>query len=795
MSMMDDLRFTWRSLNKNRMISVTIILSLGLAIGINTAVFSVINQVFLNPLPFKDAERIVNINENYNIANYETVDSVSEALMSGPFFEDISGNRFAAFWISDGINPEKAIGLRVSGNPLRTLGIQPALGRFFREDETKLGAPLVVMLSHEFWQKKFNGTPDVIGKSIRIDGEAAEIVGILPKSLTTLGSFYDFKIWLPMSALDSHKRKGFGTVFLTAKLKRGKTIPQAQDWVVSVGKRIGAREDYQVELQPIRTSKYEMEKDSVSGIFLWMGVAAFILLIACANLANLLLTRSTFREKEFAIRRALGASRLTLIRLQLMESVILSLLGGLTGLLLAIWAKDLFIDASEYLDFWQFRKVHPSINGMVILFAGSVSLFAGIISGLLPALLFSKSDFNSSLKEGGQYSSTTVPRRGASKALLIAELTLAVILTIGAALMIKGLLRLMNVDPGIQTKNILTMNLQLPYYKYETDRKAAFYDELLNRIREIPGVELASAALWLPSTGASDGKVVFGDSAGEWVNHQCVETDYFQLMGIRLLEGRVFDKSDRANSPLVAVVSERFAKRFFPNQSALGKQLQFNVGEDIPGRKEIIGVVRDVHQLGIDQQAGPFVYLPFSQTSVYWMQIIVRTKIPLGVMTSLMQKQVHELDPEQPAGPFQTMEEVVSKSLADRRLKTWLLSILGVTGLLISMIGIYALTSYSVACRTQEIGIRMTVGAQKTDILKMITKQGAVLSIAGLILGIAGALALTRVLSGIIYGISPTDPQAYIIVGVLFLLAAMLANYFPARRATRVDPIVALRHE
>ncbi len=319
-------------------------------------------------------------------------------------------------------------------------------------------------------------------------------------------------------------------------------------------------------------------------------------------------------------------------------------------------------------------------------------------------------------------------------------------------------------------------------------------------------MELASAVLWLPSTGSGNGEVALDDSSETWVktNHQVVAPDYFQLMGIGLVQGRVFEKTDRVDSPPVAIVSESFAKRFFPGQNPLGKRMRFWRGETNERFREIIGVVRDVHQPGLDQQKQPLIYLPFAQSSMngkllanqmLWRQIVMRTTIPIGTMSALMRKQVAEMDPDQPVGLIQTMEQVVSKSIADRRLKTLLLSALGITGLLISMIGVYGLISYSVACRTHEMGIRMAIGAQKRDILKLVTRQGAFLAIAGLAIGVAGAMALTRFLSGIIYGISPTDPQTFIVVCVLILFAAILASYLPARRAAKVDPIVALRHE
>jgi putative ABC transport system permease protein len=368
----------------------------------------------------------------------------------------------------------------------------------------------------------------------------------------------------------------------------------------------------------------------------------------------------------------------------------------------------------------------------------------------------------------------------------------------GAGLLIKGLLQLTNVDPGFHTKNIVTMDLQLPPYKYgEGIKTEIFFEELLHRLSSIPGVELASAVRDLPSTGSGKGYMYLDDSSENWttINYQVASPDYFSVMGIGLLQGRVIGNKDRVNSPLVAVVSESFAKQFFPGQSPLGKRLNFNRGEFMEGPKEIVGVVKDLHQWGLDLPKPPMIYLPFAQSSIFWRNIILRTEIPFGTISKMMQQHVRELDPDQPIGSIQTMEQVVYKSFANKRIKTLLLCALGITGLLISTIGVYALISFFVACRTHEMGIRIAIGGQKQDILKMVIRQGAILATAGLAIGVASSLVLSRFLSGIVYGIGETDPQILIIVCILFLVAAILACYFPARRASKVDPIVALRHE
>jgi putative ABC transport system permease protein len=789
-----DFKYACRSLSKTPILVLTIVLSLAFGIGINTAVFTVLNEVLWTKLPFKDADRIVNVNQTESLITYDTFQDYSDAFMKGPFFDELIAFRQQAFWITDQETNYKKIGIRISGNPFHFLGVQPVLGRYFRPDEDKLGAPLVTMISNDFWKRKFGGNPDVLGKTIRIDGVDATIVGIFPKFPNSI--FFNEGIWLPMSALDDHKLKNFPVVFLNGKLKSAKSIKQAQDWMNSIAKNMGASSDFQFELKTIRDTKYAIEKESVPVIWLWMGAAAIIFLITCANVVCLLLARAASRQKEFAIRSSMGASQFSIVRLQLMETLILCTLGGFAGFVIAYWVNNLFVSGSQlHQEFVRsFFKISANINWTVAIFTLAISIIAGLASGLLPAIRFKKQNINSTLMATGQHASMDLRHRKAGYILVIIELSLAVILISGAGLLIKELFELTKVDGGFQTKNVVTMDLQLPPYKYSGGAKAQiFYEELLQRLRSIPGVELASSVLWLPTTGSSTAYLPVNDSTENWksIKSQVVSPDYFRIMGIGLIQGRFIGNEDRANTPQVTVVSESFAKQFFPGQSAVGKVLKFDGAEG----SEIVGVVKDVRQWGLDQPIEPLVYGAFAHSSIFWRQIIVRTTIPLGTISKLMEQQVRQLDPNQPVGPIRTMDQVLSQSLDEKRLKTLLLTALSITGLLISMFGVYALISFFVACRTHEMGIRIAIGAQKKDILKMVTKQGALLAIAGLIIGVAGSLALSRFLSGIIYGISSIDLRTLIIVCVLFLIAAILASYFPARRASRVDPIVALRHE
>lgn len=517
-----------------------------------------------------------------------------------------------------------------------------------------------------------------------------------------------------------------------------------------------------------------------------MGIAVFILVIACANVVNLLLARGSKREKEIAVRVSLGARRVQIIRLLLVESLVLSCLGGMAGLVLSIWAKDIFGEIS----FIETAK----IDHRVLIFTTLIALIAGIIAGIFPALQMSRTDLNTSLKQGGRDSEGGVRGQKIRSVLVVAEISLAVILLTGAALLIKGLILLMALDPGFQTHGILTFDLPLGQYKYQdANLRTSFYNEYLEKVQIIPGVQFAALSTQIPLLGADEWNVRLPEET-RWVvvTFQTVSSQYFQVLGLPV-QGRTFENYDQKDSTRVAVINETFARKFWPNQNALGRTFLYEEEENRP--VTVIGIVKDIRQSGLDQKVQPLSYLSNVQEPSFFMTLLVRSSAPPGALSNIPQRKVWDMDPDQPAGPALTLEQSISDSLSERRLKTWLLLILGMIGFIISMIGIFAVISYSVACRKQEIGVRMAIGAQRTHILKMITKQGVVLAIIGLWIGVTGAIGLTRFLSAMIYGITPTDPGTFIAVCIFFLMAALLASYLPARRAAKIDPVIALRHE
>lgn len=767
---------------KSPVLSLTILLTLALAIGTNTAVFTVLNEVFSKTLPFKDSERIITMYENEPAITYETYPSFVEAFKNGPF-EELGACRWSPLVVSDGVNPVRVVGARVSSSVLKVFGLQPYQGRFFRSDEEKFGGPSAVILGYTFWQKHFSGDEQIIGKTLHIEGQPTTVIGIMPKYAE---QFAPTSIWSPIGSTNSNQPGFMNTVFLMAKLKPNALPQQAESYVRSVSKHMSVPKDHQISVTTLNDEKREYQKDSIPVIWLWMGIASFILVIGCTNVVNLLLARGSKREKEVALRISLGATRAQLIRLLLVESLLLSLLGGIFGLILAYWAKDIFGAIS---------LINTAIiDWRVLLFTAAISIFAGVVAGILPALHLSRGEINSTLKESGRNSSGGVRGEKTRGVLVITQISMAVVLVIGAGLLIKDLILQMNMNPGIKTRELLVVNLPISFYKYSNrDLRLAFYHDLLERIKSIPGVDGAALSSQAPLLGANPWNVKVEGSTKRWVSitYQTISSDYFKVLGLPV-DGRSFQDSDRMDSTRVAIVNQAFAKKFWPGESALGKAFLYEREEDRPAT--VIGVVKDIHQAGMGKKIEPLTYLSTRQEPGLF-NLLVRSATPVSTMSNLITSQIRALDRDAPIESIKTLDQTISDSMADRRMQMWLLLSLGITGFLISMIGIFGLISYSVACRTQEIGVRIAIGAQKRDILKMVTRQGALLALIGLFIGVLGATALTKFLSSMIFGITPTDPETFAVVCVFFVMAASIASYFPARRAAKIDPVIALRHE
>jgi putative ABC transport system permease protein len=777
-----EFRYSWRSIWKNPVLSLTIIVTLGLAIGANTAVFTVLNEVLSKSLPFPDSERIVMMVQEPLVITSNNYRDLLDAMKRSHLFEAVAVNTGVSFALRYGTVPERVFGLNVTSEMMKVLRVQPALGRFFRADEENQSSPTPLLLSHSCWKKRFGGNYDVLNKTVRIDGESAVIIGVLPKSVEH--HFGAFEVWLPFNALSRNRPRRF--LFLVSRLSIGSSIQSADAFLKATTKHMTLPTDANIRLVSMVERRYEFQKESVPALILWMGVAGFILLIACANVVNLLLARGSRKEKEITVRISLGATRMHMIRLLIMESSMLAILGGMCGWILAFWAKDIFGEIS-YVQ-------NARFDFRVLSFAFLISLAAGLIAGIFPALQLSRADLVRSLKQEGRGLAGGNRMQKTRSLLVITEISLAVVLLTGAALLIKGLILLMAVDPGFETRGIVAIDIPMTSNKYsDPQQRFAFFEQYLEKIQRMPQVRFAALTTNYPLQGASEWNVrIEGDSKWVPTTYQIVSSQYFQVLGLPI-QGRSFENLDRKDSTRVAVINESFAKQFWPGQTALGKEFLYEQEEDRPVM--VIGVVKDIPQSGLDQKIHPLSYLSHVQEPTYLLTVLARSSSPVGPLLSALQKRVWEIDPDQPAGPAVTLEQSISDSLSERRTKTWLLFSLGMVGFVISMIGIFAMMSYNVACRKQEIGVRMALGAQRKDILKMITKQGAALAIVGLWIGVTAAVLLTRFLVTMIYGVTPTDPATFIIVCIFFLTAAMVASYFPARRASKIDPVITLHHE
>ena len=790
---MNDLRFALRQLLKNPGFTAVAVLTLALGIGANTAIFSVINGVLLRPLPFKEPGQLVRL--------YESRPKVS--LLQGPIspptfldwrqqntvFEGMAAFHGGSLNLTGGGEPERLSATHVSVNLFALLGVKPMLGRTFGPDDEQENK--VVVLGDGFWRRRFGGDRALIGQTISLDKQSYTVVGVMPSSFR----FPDqADLWVPLTfANDEAANRGSRFLRAVARLKPGISLAQAGAEMETIARRLGSQyeenKDWGVHVLAIRE---EIVGNIRPALLVLFGAVGLVLLIACANVANLFLARSAARQREIAIRSALGAGRGRLIRQLLRESLLLSLIGGLLGLLLSVWGTALLgtLVPSELPGV---RELGPDVR--VLAFTLIVSLLTGTLFGLLPALQLSRVDLNESLKEGRGSAGASHRLHGF---LVVSEVALALMLLAGAGLLLKSFFQLKAVNPGFLPANVLTMQLSLPESKYpQGHQQAAFFGQVVQNIEALPGVQSAGVAPTLPLSGglnsygfSLDGRASQpGDNLS--AEHDSVTPRYFRALGIRLLQGRLFTDGDTASSPPVVIINETAARRFFPNENPLGRKVTIAGPE--PG--EIIGVVEDVKQYALTRESPPHMYSPQTQKPSSGMTLFVRTaRTPMSLVSAVRQA-VLAVDKDQPVSDVQTMDQVLSESLAQRRFTMLLLGIFGATALLLSAVGIYGVMAYSVTRRTGEIGIRMALGAQRADILGLVFRQGGRLIALGLAVGLLGGLVLTRFLGSMLFGVTAHDPATFAAIAVLLAGVALLACWLPARRAARVDPMVALRAE
>ena len=802
--MLGDLRYALRKLAKAPAFAAIAILTVALGIGANTAIFSLVNGVLLRPLPFPESERIIYF-EGKNPAA-----GITDSNISYLDFTDWSQQTdlfasTAAYWTGnadlsgDGAEPEAVPRAGVTTGFFSVLGVQPVLGRAIVPEDDKPatfneGRGTVAIISHGLWKRRFGSDPAIVGRVVQMKSRPLTVIGVMPP-----GFEYpeQTQIWVNSAVNLSEEPRDHRAWSAIARLNSNVDLRQAQTRVSAINAQLDKQfhetnKGWDVSLWTLHERLVREVKPSLLAL---LGAVGLVLLIACANVANLLLARSAARQKEIAIRAAMGASRTRVLRQMLTESILLSAIGGIAGLVLSIWLTDLLM---SMLPEGAPRLEQIGIDYRVLTFALGISALTGILFGIVPALQASKLDVTSALKEGGR-SGEGHRRTSARSLLLIGEVALSLMLLVGAGLLIKSFLRLQEVRPGFNAHNVLIATLALPYPKYQYEQFEEFFRQLTERLEAAPGVQAAGGSLNLPLNAGGyaveRGFIPEGRSLTVDENRDAmfssITGDYFRALQIPLLAGRTFELRDNADAPKVVIINETIAKRHFGSPAeAIGKRL--SLWRDEKFMREIIGVVGDTKTGSLTGEGGAQIYVPNAQAKYNLMGLVIRTASDPAAFAATLRHEVQALDKDQPVYSVRTMDDVVANSLGTRRVSMQLFIVFAIAALLLAAIGIYGVMAYSVTQRTQEIGIRMALGAQKSDVLRLVVRQGMTLAAIGVVVGLVGALGLTRVISNLLFGVGASDPTTFIVISLLLIAVAFVACYLPARRAAKLDPVIAL---
>ena len=800
-TLLRDVRYGLRSFLKRPGFTIIALLALALGIGANTAIFSLVNAVVLRPLPYTDPDRLVwgwgNVRNGPNRASVSPPDFL-DFRAQNKSFEQFAGTlsiTVPANLTGSG-EPERLNGSAITGNYFQTLGVTPALGRGFTLDNERSGSDQVTILSYALWQKRFAGNPGIVNQRIVLDGKSYEVIGVMPKDLAVPQAA---DLWVPINFDSDPDFKVRKAHFMRpiARLKPGVTLAQAQADMDAISAQLeqqypDSNAGWNLRLESLHE---RFSGGSRTTLFILFGAVGFVLLIACANVANLLLVRATARQKEVALRTALGASRARIVRQLITENLLLALFGGALGALFAWWGLDLLVTLSG-------NTIPPTANvkidAAVLAFTFLTSLLTGLLFGLAPAFRTLKLNLTEALKEGGRTGSEGALRNRTRSLLVVFESAIAVVLLIGAGLLVRSLIALQNTNPGFDSANVLTMRLDLSRAKYDSPEKTShFFQEFESRAAAIPGVETVGLITELPMSGQPndipftvEGRPTVAANDEFDADWRRINQHYFQAMRIPLLRGRNFTEQEVQRSDKVVIVSQQLVDQVFPNEDPLGKRL-LTMLSDQP--YEIVGVVGDIRHRALEFQPFPAMYLPTRQSGRT--NAVIRTQgEPLSIAGAVRQA-VHDLDSEQPIAAMKPMEEWVASSTETPRYRTALLALFAAIAMVLAATGIYGVMSYSVAQRTHEIGVRMALGARQSSVLSLIVRQGMLLVAIGVVIGLAGAYALTRVMASLLFGVTAKDPVTFVVVAVLLSVVALLACYVPARRATKIDPLEALRYE
>jgi putative ABC transport system permease protein len=812
-TLLQDIRFGLRMLLKSPSISIVATIALALGIGATTAIFSVVNAVLLRPLPFPEPDKLVALFETNTqrgqIRGSHSYPNFMDVRAQATVFERVASYHGSDYILTGRGEPARIQGLVATTDLFPLLGVQPLLGRTFLPEEDKGSENgRVAILSEQLFRKRFNSDPSILNQAITLDGRPFTVVGVMPASFEFPIQNEPVELWTTIAGDAAGEepitaQRGAHFLQVIGRLKPGVTQEQAQAELTTIAARL---EQQYPDTNTSRGLRVDSALAALVGdvrpaLLILLLAVACVLLIACANVANLLLARATSRHKEMAIRAALGASRRRVIRQLLTESVLLSVVGGAVGLLLAVWWSDLLVALGK--DDIP-RALHVGIDWRVLGFTLGVSLLTGLIFGLAPAHHSARGELVEALKDGSRGTSDGGRRGGIRNLLVVSELAIAVVLLVVAGLLIQSLWRLRNVNSGLDPHNVLTFNVTLPEVKYNTDRQSQFFIDLKSRLETTPGVQTASTIYPLPLNG--DRFVISFEIEGRPLapkDHPSGEffttgVGYFRAMGIPIVKGRDFDDRDKHGSTPVVIVSETFARQIFPNEDPIGKRIKPGISSIENERsmmREIVGVVGDVHNQDLSTAPKPAYYVPQTQVPFNQLVAVVKTNAEPHSMISAVTKDVAAMDADVPLFGIKSMEEYLSASVAAPRFNTTLLSIFAGVALVLTIVGLYGVMSYSVVQRTNEIGIRLALGAQSRDVLIMIIKQGSKLIVLGLVIGLAVAFAATRVISSLLFGVTTKDPFTFVAAAVLLAIVALLACYVPAWRATKVDPLEALRYE
>jgi putative ABC transport system permease protein len=799
--MLNDFRYALRQLIKAPSFTIVAILTLALGIGACTAIFSVVNTVLLRPLDFPDPDRIVLIRETqlpqfpeFSVAPPNYIDWEKQAKS----FEFLAASSVARLNLTGDGEPQQLTAVRATAHYFDVYGVKPILGRLLLPEEDAQGKNHVVVLNYPFWQRVFGGARDVVGRTIQLNGEPYSVVGVAPTDWTA----NKVDLWTPMAFKPedvANNARGGHYINVAGRLKPGVTVAQAKSELELIASQLAKQypdtnKGWGIFMIPMHDN---LVRDVKPVLYTLLGAVGCVLLIACANLANLLLARATARQREISIRAALGAGRGRLIRQLLTESVVLALCGGVAGVILARWGLDALL-ALAPTNLPRVTEIH--LDSGVLLFSLALSVVTGLVFGTAPALLAARADVNEALKQGTRGSTEGGARGRLRSALVVIEVTFALVLLGAAGLLARSFMQLANVDPGFNPENATLLRLSLPQRKYaQPEQQTAFANGLLERVKNLPGVKAAGMTHSMPLVSDYvlgfniEGRPPIDPSDLPNTNYYSVTPDYFRAMGIRLIRGRVFTPQDDAKAPRVAIINETMARQFFPNEDPIGKRINITNGPDT--WREIVGIVGDIKQYGVDKATSAQSYEPFAQVPFSSLNLVVRSTGSPAAMLGSLRPAVYAVDKDQPVGTIRPLEEIMADSIARQRFAMLLLTVFSSVALVIAAVGIYGVMAYNVVQRTGEFGIRMALGAQQRDVLRLVLVQGGKLVGLGLFVGLLATLAASRAMGSMLFHVSAFDPVTLTTITLVLGAVALAACFFPANRATKVNPIEALRTE